>query len=181
MAVLFVVSAFSKSRNPVAFREFRHAMGALAPWTAPASMWSAAGVAAFEWVAVILLAAPWSLAGMVAAGFGVAAMLLVVFSAMLVGAIRRGATVGCRCFGSTTRPVRGVHVLRNMLALAVAMLGLVMLDVARGATGAPEGIAVGVVAGLVVGVLLVSLDELVDLFVDQPVGAPQTTAPRLRR
>jgi hypothetical protein len=134
-----------------------------------------------EWATVVLLAAPWSLPGMVAAGFGVAAMLLVVFSAVLVGAIRRGVTVGCRCFGSTARPVGAIQVLRNMLALVVATLGLVTLVVSRGAAGAPEGIAVGVVAGLVVGVLLVSLDELVDLFVDRPVGALQTTAPRMRR
>jgi hypothetical protein len=156
-------------------------MVAVAPYSARAAVSRAAGVVALEWVAVILLAAPWSLAGMVAAGFGVAALLLVVFSVVLVGVIRRGVAVGCRCFGSTTRPVRGVHVLRNMLACAVAMLGLAVLVVARGAVGAPEGVAVGVVAGLVVGVLLVSLDELVDLFVDQPVGGPQITAPRLWR
>jgi 4-hydroxybenzoate polyprenyltransferase len=60
-----------------------------------------------------------------------------------------------------------------MLAIVVAVMGLVSLVVAGGGGGRPEGIAIAVVAGLVLGALLVSLDKLADLFVDQTAAPPR--------
>ncbi len=173
LGVLFFLSVVSKSRNRVSFREFRDAMVRLAPWTAPTVTWCAVGVVVVEWAVVVVLAVPGWFWGMVAGGFVAALVLLVVFSAVLVGAIRRGVVVGCRCFGSGLRPVGAVQVLRNVLAIVVAAMGLVSLVVGGGGGGRPEGIAISMVAGLVLGALLVSLDELVDLFVDQTVGTPR--------
>ena len=54
---------------------------------------------------------------------GVAALvLLAAFSALLTGAVRRGVTVGCNCFGAArVEPVSGVDLLRNgLLALLAA-------------------------------------------------------------
>ena len=173
LGVLFFLSVVSKSRNRVSFREFRDAMVRLAPWTAPALTGYAVGVLVVEWAAVVVLVVPGWFWGMVAAGFVAALVLLVMFSVVLVGAIRRGVVVGCRCFGSASRPVGAVQVLRNMLAIVVAVMGLVSLVVAGGGGGRPEGIAIAVVAGLVLGALLVSLDELADLFVDQTAATPR--------
>jgi hypothetical protein len=172
LGVMFVLSAVSKSRSAVSFREFRDGMVALAPWTARVATSCAVAVLVCEWVTVVLLTVPGWPESVAAGGFVVAMALLGTFSMVLVAALRRGVVVGCRCFGSAARPVDGVQVLRNVVAVAVAMAGLVSLVVGGGASLGREGTAIAVVAGLVVGVLLVALDDVVHLFVDDAIGTP---------
>ena len=86
----------------------------------PAPEAAARAVPATELVlAVLLLAYP--------RPGGVAALaLLVIFSVLLGGAVRRGVTTGCNCFGAArVEPVSRVDVVRNGLLalLAVAALG----------------------------------------------------------
>lgn len=61
-------------------------------------------------------------------GAGAALVLLAAFTLVLAAAVRRGAGVGCACFGSTAaaaRPVSGVELVRNagLLVLTAAALG----------------------------------------------------------
>jgi hypothetical protein len=57
---------------------------------------------------------------------GVAALvLLAAFSALLGGAVRRGMTAGCNCFGAArVDPVSGVDLLRNGLLAVLAAAAL---------------------------------------------------------
>jgi uncharacterized membrane protein YphA (DoxX/SURF4 family) len=103
-----------------------------------------------------------------AAGFGLAALLLAAFAVAITGALRRGDTKPCRCFGRSTTPLGRHHVWRNAFLIAVAALGALATAVpADLATAGPAGPAVAVlaaVAGLIAGGLIVMLDDLRFLF-----------------
>lgn len=69
-------------------------------------------------LAVTLLAAP-------AAGGAAALVLLAGFSAVLVGALRRGVAVPCACFGRAgSPPLSGFDLARNALLAALAGVAL---------------------------------------------------------
>jgi uncharacterized membrane protein YphA (DoxX/SURF4 family) len=86
-------------------------------------------------LAVTLLAAP-------RAGGGAALLLLGVFTVFLAGAVRRGVTVGCNCFGTArVDPVSGVDLLRNGL---LALLAAAALTAARPTAPGPVAAAVAV-------------------------------------
>lgn len=51
-------------------------------------------------------------------------LLLIVFTAATALAVARGGSNPCNCFRSSTKPIGTVHVIRNILLLAVAAIGL---------------------------------------------------------
>lgn len=102
-----------------------------------------------------------------AAGLAAAALLFGCFTAALTVAVRRGARVGCHCFGAGSAPVAGRHVARAGFLCAAALLALTGVLVTGRAplTGldAPAVLAVAAAAA-VTGAALIWLDDLVWLF-----------------
>ena len=104
-------------------------------------------------------------------GLVVAAALLGVLTVGIALALRRGTSAPCACFGASTRPLGGRHLVRNTLLLLVT----------AGALGtpagpvAPAGVLLGVAAGALVAVLLVRLDDLVELFAPARPLSPATS------
>jgi hypothetical protein len=94
------------------------------------------------------------------AGFALAALILVTFAAAIVLSLRRGNTKPCRCFGRSTTPLGRHHVWRNVLLIAVAMLGAL----AEPGTAGPAVAVLAAVAGVIAGTLVVMLDDLRFLF-----------------
>jgi hypothetical protein len=91
----------------------------------------------------------------------------------IAGALRRGETASCNCFGRSTVPLRVRHLVRNALLMAVAGIGLVA-DLGRPAGAGVTGMALAGASAVVLAVLVLNLDALTDLFVAAPV--PERTA-----
>lgn len=57
-------------------------------------------------------------------GFGIALMLLLIFTIALISLLIRNIKVSCNCFGKTKDPVSGYDVVRNIVFIACALAGL---------------------------------------------------------
>ncbi|MDH5506770.1 MAG: hypothetical protein OEZ02_06080 [Anaerolineae bacterium] len=98
-------------------------------------------------------------------GFGLAALLLLVFSAALASVLVRKITAACNCFGASEKPVTGYDLWRNGGFVACALLGLGAST--NGAAQANLQLAevglVGLVAAVFV-VMWVNLGEIAQIF-----------------
>ncbi len=113
LAAVFVRAAVAKGVQP------RETVAGFTALRVPRPEATARAVPAAELtLAVVLLAVP-------RAG-GVAALaLLAAFSVMLGGALRRGVSAGCNCFGAArVDPVSDVDLLRNGLLALLALAAL---------------------------------------------------------
>lgn len=138
LVVVFAVAAYGKLVDRGALAGVMRAMGLP---VIPAVI-----VAAAELACVMLLViAP-------AAGFSLALALLAAFTAGLVNAIRRSAHLACRCFGASTAPIGKSHVVRNVVLVVLAAMGLVTTQTASIPAAA---------AGALLGLAIVMWDELV--------------------
>lgn len=173
LGVVFAVSAASKVR-PADHRAFRRTVRDWTGGRLPAAPPAAALVVLEAAVPVLLALRP-------AAGLALAVVLLAGFTAAILGRLRQGDAGACRCFGSTDVPVSSVHVVRNAVLLAVALVGLLTGPGAAaasrwdGSTLAAGGLA------LVLGVLVVRLDDLVALLAPSrltPAPPPSPARPR---
>ena len=160
---VLLVSLISKLRSRAAFREFADALAALRViprrWALPLARLSVAAEAA------VFGALVWP--GGTVAGLAGGTVLFAGFTAGLAVAVRRGATVGCHCFGATSAPVAPRHLVRSGF-LSVASFGALCVAATTHAgrlTGlpAPQLIAALAAAGILVATL-VWLDELLWLF-----------------
>ncbi|WP_410050170.1 MauE/DoxX family redox-associated membrane protein, partial [Actinomadura sp. CNU-125] len=106
VAVVFTVSAVSKARSAAAYAEFAADVRRLVPAGPPRVL--AGTVVAGEAAVPVLLAVP----GTAPAGFAVAVLLLAGFTAAILGALRRGETAPCRCFGTSGARLGRGHVVR---------------------------------------------------------------------
>ncbi|MEO3746637.1 MauE/DoxX family redox-associated membrane protein [Plantactinospora sp. B5E13] len=154
------ISVVGKVRTRSAFAAFADAITGLRvlppPWSRPAA---AASIAA-EMLVLALLFWP----GGASVGLAAAVLLFGAFALVLALAIRRGATVGCHCFGPTGAPVSRRHVIRSGFLSAVSF-GALVGTIAQPATSLsrldpPQLVLACVAAGLVVAAL-VWLDDLV--------------------
>jgi hypothetical protein len=93
-------------------------------------------------------------------GFLAAATLLTAFTVAIGLMLRRGERVPCHCFGASEVPLGPAHVVRNLVLLALAVVG--PFTPAGGYTAA--GVALVVVAGAVIAALVTRFDDLVTLF-----------------
>ena len=150
LAVVFAIAAFGKVRSASALAAFRDGLAqfGVAPSRIRRSV-AGAVIAAEVGVVVLLGVAP-------RAGFLLAIALLVVFSAGIANALRRGVAVACRCFGSSASPIGPEHLVRNALLVAVGVLGA-----AGRAPSHPALEAVTAVLGALAGVLVTRWDDLV--------------------
>ncbi len=135
----------------------------------------AAAVTVVEGAVVLLLAQPSRSAGV--AGLGLAIAALTVFTYVIAAGLRRSTSTPCRCFSTSTRPVSGVHITRNVLLLAVSGLGLAACLADGTGPVQAAGLWVAVGAGALLGLVLTAFDDLTDLFFAPDVHAHPTTAP----
>lgn len=180
LGVVFALSALSKMRGPAAQRDFAAALRVLRLLpdrlvrpTAAAVTVAEAGIALS--MACAITATVGALPGerIAASGaLGVAGLVLVVLTAGVALALRRGTGGRCACFGSTERPLGRHHLVRNGLLLLCVAGGLGVLGLAGGGSVEPAGALIATSAGVVGALLLVNLDDLVELFM------PKTAAGR---
>jgi Methylamine utilisation protein MauE len=145
--LLFAVSAIGKLRDFAAFR------ASVAGFELLPRAWSpiAARVLLGAEVGVVLLLAVGG--PLLPVGFWLAALVLLGFSAALVAVLRRGLRVTCNCFGPTTRHVSYYDVIRNLVLLAVALLGVLALAASGQALDGTEIVLVALMAGCFVALL----------------------------
>ena len=160
LGLVFLVSAVSKVRSRdswLAFTESVRALGVRRDGLVPTA---ATLVVLTEFAVVALLAVP--VRGAAVGGFGLAAVLLLVFTAAIAMTLRRGVRTSCRCFGASDAPLGGWQVARNAVLVVVAIAG----GAAALRTGPAEAanVAVAVCAGLLAGGLVAVLDDVVALF-----------------
>ena len=164
IGVVFLVSALSKVRRRRAFTEFTGSVGALVPAArGVAPVLAAASVAAEFAIAAATLWGRSQRWGLAAAG-----LLLILFSAVLALAIRRGVTTPCRCLGASAQPPGAPQLIRNAVLFAVCAVGVLG---SSDAVVHPAGAAVALGAAAVVVLLAVAADDLAVLFASPSLGS----------
>ncbi|MFJ5725976.1 MauE/DoxX family redox-associated membrane protein [Streptomyces sp. NPDC093149] len=161
LGLVFLCSALSKSHGAAAFRDFRDAVGRLAPDLRRHSAPVAVTVVTAEAAVVVMLAVP----AAVAAGFALAAVLLLAFTVGLVAALRRGVSTACHCFGAGDERLAPRHVVRNLALVTVAIAGTAAALNTPHIDSAPSArllLTTGVAA--VLALITVTLDDLANLF-----------------
>ncbi len=95
-------------------------------------------------------------------GYVLAVALLLVYTAILRGAVRRGTPQSCRCFGgASTRPISALEVWRNCVLIGIAGLG-VLGAYGQATRGVDAGwAAIAVAGGLLAVAAVVLLDDVV--------------------
>jgi hypothetical protein len=161
VGVVFLVALVSKVRSRSQRMEFVAATRRLAPdWLTrhlPAAALAGA-VTVIEATVItlaVLVTVPWV--------FAVAAGLSLAFGAAIVAALRRGERGSCNCFGASTQSLGAGQLIRNLLLVAIAGLGLAAAVIGNGSVDA-TGALLAVAAGGVAAVLLVTADDIVALF-----------------
>jgi hypothetical protein len=162
LAGVFVIALAGKVRGRAALDEFVASIVALGMFPRARSVVAAHAMLGAESVVILSLALPYT----VLVGFAVATALLIVLTAGISVAMRRGRRAPCRCFGASVTPLGRAHVARNLVLVAVGCVGLVAGAVAgdAGSAAHPAGVALAL-TGAAVGVLIVvRLDDLMGLF-----------------
>jgi hypothetical protein len=157
---VFVVALVGKVRRRSAYREFVGSVRALGVVPHRMSGVVAAAVTATEAAVVLLLTAP----STVLAGFGLTTVLLAAFTTGILLALRKGRRAPCHCFGASSTPLGVVHVVRNLVLIAVGVAGLLAGLVAAGQATHPEGLLLAVIAALLGLLPVLRMDDLMVLF-----------------
>jgi uncharacterized membrane protein YphA (DoxX/SURF4 family) len=168
LALVFVVAVIGKLRSRTVFAEFVGSVrqfGVPARWAPP----TARLAVTVEAAVVVLLAVPRT----VPAGLLLAAGLLGVLTAAIVGALRRGARPACRCFGAGDAPIGGRHVARNLALATVALLGLLGWATSTGPPPSAPTVLLAVGVAVLLAAVVIRLDDLVALFAPAPSRAPR--------
>lgn len=161
VAVVFLAAVIGKVHSRAAFRAFRQSVPDFVPLKpGKALAVVAVAVVSVEAAVVVLLAidrtAP--------AGLGLAGAALLTFSAGIRRAVRSGSSTSCRCFGVTSSPLSGAHLVRNVGLAVVAVGGLAAHLVGTPAVAQPAGAAVAFATAFVLALAFIFLDDLRDLF-----------------
>ncbi|MER5625692.1 MauE/DoxX family redox-associated membrane protein [Streptosporangium sp. NPDC002544] len=162
LAVVFLVSAASKLRGGQALRAFATSLASMLPVRGDRALPVAVAVTAAEVIVVVLLAVPPTRG----AGFAAATALLVVLTSGVAVVLTRGGAEPCRCFGASSTPLSGRHLIRNLLLIVVALAGLTGPAGQHSSTWS----IVALLAGACAGLLVTMLDDLVALFAPTPTS-----------
>jgi len=158
IGLTFLASAVGKARDLPAFRLAITDLHAL-----PARLARPAAIGTVVAEALVVLGMIVGLAAL-PIGFVLAAVLLVLFSAVLVTALRREAEVSCNCFGASERPISWYDVGRNAVLVACCVSGLVSYAIAD--HGRPA-VALIILLGLMAGCFFLIVNncrDIVELF-----------------
>jgi len=123
LLIVFAASAASKLRGRHQFLDFRRSVRSMTGLSPSVATAAAIVVATLEVAVVLLMASPTVATGI--AGFVVAGCLILGFEWAIASSLRRGVAVPCRCFGTSDSPVGLAEFARNLVLLAIAVLGLV--------------------------------------------------------
>lgn len=159
LLTVFAIALWSKISGRDAWEEFVQSIRTMAVVRDALAVPAALATVAAEGGVIVLAAVPLRWAGW--AAFVLAAGLLTCLTIAVVRVIRRGAAVACRCFGASQTPMGVPHVVRNLILVAVALLGLVG-SVGPGHADLAMGVVVGIF-GAVLGLLMARWDDLVSL------------------
>ncbi|CCH16388.1 MauE/DoxX family redox-associated membrane protein [Micromonospora lupini] len=159
LAGVLAISVIGKMRNRLSFEAFAEAVTELratsARWSRPVA---AASIAAEAGVLALVL---WP--GSAVVGLAAAVLLFGVFTIVLAQAVRRGAPVGCHCFGPSDTPVAWRHVVRSALLAGMAagalVAGLTLPAVSLTILEPPQFLVAFTIAAFIV-TTLVRLDDL---------------------
>jgi hypothetical protein len=153
---LALVSKIASREAWIAFADSIRAMDVIPRAMTPAA---AVATAAGEAGVIVLAAVPVRWAG--SAAFVLASLLLGCLTVAVVMVVRRGAAVPCRCFGATETAMGMPHVVRNLILVGTALLGLAASFVG----GSFDLLFTAVVAlfGAVLGLLMARWDDLYSL------------------
>ena len=154
LIVVFATAVVGKVRTPEAFLDYQDSMVALArPIRLEGAV--ATAVAAFmvvcEAAVVLLLMAPITRP----VGYALAAALLAGFAAAVLGALRQGSSVRCRCFGSAGSVLGRAHAIRNVMLAAGAVAGM-----AGGPPVAASAALVALTCGALLGLVVTRWEDL---------------------
>jgi hypothetical protein len=159
IGVVFVIAVAGKLRRATAFTDFVGSVRQMGVLPSALARPAAVAVAAAELAIVLALAVPARQPGVL--GFGLAVGLLAAMTAGIAMSLARGNREPCRCFGRSETPLGARHVGRNVVLVAVALLGL-LGSLSGGPVDAGTAVVVAV-AGAVLGGLVVMLDDLIAL------------------
>jgi uncharacterized membrane protein YphA (DoxX/SURF4 family) len=156
VGITFLASAVGKARDLPGFRQAVTDLHAL-----PSRL---ARPAAIGTVLAESLVALGMLVGSVAlpAGFVLGAVLLVLFSVVLIAALRRDAGVSCNCFGASERPISWYDIGRNAMLVACCIAGLAGYAIADGNPPASAVVLLGLMAGCFF-LILTNSEDIVEL------------------
>ena len=153
VGTVFLLAVAGKLRGRAELSAFTESLGGFGLRSAPLRSALATCVITAEGVAVVLLAvAP-------AVGLGLAASVLVVFTAAVVAAKASGREVRCRCFGADGGLMGRTHLVRNGVLVAVALAGL-LASATPAAPPHPGLLAAAASAAVLGAVALAHWDDL---------------------
>lgn len=165
LAAVFLCSGAMKLRSLAAFDAAVVALGALPPRLAGLARPVGLGVIGAELATAVLTALPATAPD----GLALATVLLAAFTALIGRSLRRTAAgapaVSCACFGAGDSAVGRVHLVRNVVLLALALGAL-----AAGFGGAASGHALGpwpataLAPGLLLALFIVLIEDLAFLY-----------------
>lgn len=165
LAVVFAVAMANKVRDKRSYADFRRSVAELLPRSGSHTAALASGVVILEsTIAIAVLVPPVAVAGLWSS-----LVVLAVFTGVVIAALRRGTSASCSCFGSSTRPLGSVHLVRNGCLLLTAVLGLVAQSTSPGAAelGDPR-VVLAVGSAVTIAALLLHTDAIADLFTHRP-------------
>ncbi|MEV0385475.1 MauE/DoxX family redox-associated membrane protein [Nonomuraea sp. NPDC050643] len=159
LITVFVLALVSKVSSRGAWSAFVRSTRAMAVIPDKLAPPAAAATAAAEAGVIVLAAVPVRWTG--SAAFVLATGLLGCLTVAVVLVVGRGAAVPCRCFGATETPMGAPHVIRNLILLATALLGLAG-SLVSGSFDPAFTVVVGLF-GAVLGLLMARWDDLASL------------------
>ncbi|TDD42349.1 hypothetical protein E1286_30965 [Nonomuraea terrae] len=160
LVAVFITAAFTKVSGKDAWLAFVRSLRQLKQIPSPLLQPAALAVVAIEAIVAVLLLIPVRVAGWI--GFALAGCLLLSFTLVIGRALSHGNRAPCRCFGASSTPLGPIHIMRNMMLVCVAVLGLAGAS-ASGTLDAPYALLAGA-GGLVAGILITALEDIVTLF-----------------
>ncbi|MEV1171780.1 MauE/DoxX family redox-associated membrane protein [Nonomuraea sp. NPDC049784] len=159
LLTVFALALGSKISSRGAWSEFVASTRAMAVVDDAKVPVAAAATAVAEAGVIALAVLPFRWAG--SAAFVLAAGLLGCLTVAVTMVVRRGAAVPCRCFGASKTPLGVEHVVRNLILVVVALLGLAG-SLVSGSYDPGFSVVAGVF-GAALGLLMARWDDLVSL------------------
>lgn len=167
IGTVFTVSVATKVRGRAAWRSFSSWLTGL-PLRALRLPWAPALLTGAEAAVAILVAIP----ATAPSGLAAAAVLSLGLTLGLAAALHRGARQPCHCFGVSSEPLSGQHVIRNVLLLTLAVTGSVAAITTDPAAAGPAVGGLAAIGGLAAALLIIFSGDVTALLRPPSVRLP---------